>query len=166
MAGEMNIKPNAYQKLIHRFVMFRPVTAFFAPRAHRVDKALLKLTNGKFTITGLMGWPIIEITTVGAKTGQLHTMPLIGVIDHEKIAIIASSFGRAHNPGWYYNLKAHPECEVLFKGKSEKYIAREMVGAEYEKYWKMAVSYYKGYEKYKERAAPRHIPVMLLEPKK
>jgi deazaflavin-dependent oxidoreductase (nitroreductase family) len=62
-------------------------------------------------------------------------------------------------------LKAHPECEVFFKGKTEKYIAREVTGNEYEKYWQMAVSYYKGYEKYKERAAPRHIPVMLLEPK-
>jgi len=163
MAGEINIKPNAYQKFMHRFVMIRSVTAFFAPRAHRVDKALLKLTNGKFSITELMGWPIIEITTVGAKTGQLHTMPLIGIIDNEKIAIIASSFGRAHNPGWYYNLKAHPECEVLFKGKTEKYIARETTGAEYEKYWQLAVSYYAGYEKYKERAAHRHIPVMLLE---
>lgn len=166
MAGEMNIKPNAYQKFIHRFVMFRPVTAFFATRAHRVDKALLNLTNGKFSITGLMGWPIIEITTIGAKTGQLHTMPLIGVVDKEKIAIVASSFGRAHNPGWYYNLRVHPECDVLFRGRSEKYIAREVTGHEYEKYWQLAVSYYKGYDKYKERAAPRYIPVMLLELKK
>jgi len=92
-------------------------------------------------------------------------MPLVGVIDNEKIAIVGSSFGREHNPGWYYNLKAHPECDVLFKGRTEKYVAREMVGDEYEKYWRMAVSYYKGYEKYKERAAHRHIPVMLLEPR-
>ena len=161
----MNIRPNAYQKFMHRFVMIRSVTAFFAPRAHRVDKALLKLTNGKFSVTGLMGWPIVEITTLGAKSNQPRTMPLIGVIDHERIAIVASSFGREHNPGWYHNLKAHPECEVLFKGRTEKYVARETVGDEYEKYWQMAVSYYKGYEKYKERAAHRHIPVMLLQPK-
>jgi len=160
----LNIRPNAYQKFIHRFIMLRPVTAFFAPRAHQMDKALLRFTKGKFSITGLMGWPIIEITTIGAKTGHLHTMPLIGVIDNEKIAIIASSFGREHNPGWYYNLKAHSECSVLFRGKTQKYTAREIHGNEYEKYWQMAVSYYKGYEKYKERAAPRHIPVMILEP--
>jgi len=162
----MNIRPNTYQKFIHRFVMIRSVTAFFAPRSHLLDKALLKLTNGKFSITGLMGWPIIEITTIGVKTGQPRTMPLIGIVDHEKIAVVGSSFGRTHNPGWYYNLKAHPECDVLFKGRTEKYVAREMVGDEYEKYWQMAVSYYKGYEKYKERAAHRHIPVMLLELKK
>jgi deazaflavin-dependent oxidoreductase (nitroreductase family) len=111
-----------------------------------------------------MGWPIIEITTIGAKTGQPRTMPLIGVIDNEKIAVIASSYGREHNPGWYYNLSAHPECEVLFRGTTKKYTARETDGDEREKYWQLAVSYYAGYEKYKERAAPRHIPVMLLEP--
>ena len=162
----LNIRPNVYQKLIHRFIMFRPVTTFFAPRAHHMDKALLRLTQSKFSMTGLMGWPIIEITTIGAKTGHLHTMPLIGVIDNEKITIIASSFGREHNPGWYYNLKVHPECDVLFKGTTEKYIAREMEGDEYNHYWQLAVSYSAGYEKYKERAVHRHFPIMLLEPKK
>ena len=161
----MKIKPNALQKLLHRFLMIRWVTAFFAPRIHRVDKAFIELTKGKHSLAEILGWPIVEITTLGAKSNQLRTMPLIGVIDNEKIALIASNFGREHNPGWYYNLKVHPECEVLFKGRTGKYIARETEGDEYNRYWKMAVSYYIGYEKYKERAAHRHIPVMVLEPK-
>ena len=161
----MKIKPNVLQKLLHRFLMIRWVTAFFAPRVHRLDKAFLELTKGKHSIAEILGWPIVEITTLGAKSNQPRTMPLIGVIDNEKIALIASSFGREHNPGWYYNLKAHPECDVLFNGRTGKYIARETDGAEYEKYWRTAVSYYKGYEEYKERAAHRHIPVMVLEPK-
>jgi len=145
--------------------MIRWVTSLFAPRIHHMDKVFLKLTKGKHSLAEILGWPIVEITTLGAKSNQLRTMPLIGVIDNEKIALIASSFGRAHNPGWYYNLKVHPECDVLFKGKMGKYIARETEGEEYKHYWQMAVSYYAGYEKYKERAAHRHIPVMLLEPK-
>ena len=160
-----NIKPNAFQKLLHRFLMISWVTAFFAPRIHRLDKAFFELTKGKHSIAEILGWPIVEVTTLGAKSNQPRTMPLVGVIDHEKIALIASSFGREHNPGWYYNLKAHPECEVLFKGKTGKYVARETEGDEYSHYWKMAVSYYIGYEKYKERAAHRHIPIMVLEPK-
>ena len=165
MAGEIK-RPNALQRLLHRFLMLRPVTAFFAPRVHHFDKAVLKLTGGKFTAAEILGWKIILLTTIGAKTRQPRKMPLVGVFDGEKIAIIASSFGREHNPGWYYNLKVHPECEVFFKGKSEMYIARETLGDEYKKYFGMAVSQYAGYQKYKERAAHRHIPVMLLEPKK
>ena len=163
MVGEVAIKPNAFQKLLHRFVMIRPVTAFFAPRIHRLDHALLERTNGKHSLAEILGWPIIELTTIGAKTNQPRSLPLIGIIDNKKIALIASSFGREHNPGWYYNLKAHPECNVLFNGRTGKYIARETEGDEYNYYWKLAVSYYAGYEKYKERAAHRHIPVMLLE---
>jgi deazaflavin-dependent oxidoreductase (nitroreductase family) len=158
-------EPNFFQKLLHRFVMLRPVTAFFAPRVHRLDKAILKWTRGEYTASEILGWPIIQLRTTGAKTNQPRSMPLVGIFDQEKIAIVASSFGREHNPGWYYNLKSHPECEVYFNGQTRRYIARETMGEEYERYWKLAVSYYAGYEKYKQRAAYRHIPVMLLEPK-
>lgn len=146
--------------------MLKPVTAFFAPWIHRMDKLLLEWTHGKHSLAQILGWPIIEITTIGAKTNQPRTIPLIGVVDGEQIALIASSFGREHNPGWYYNLKKHPECDVLMNGRSGKYIARELEGDEYTRYWKLAVSYYAGYEKYRERAVHRHIPVMLLEPKR
>jgi hypothetical protein len=47
-----------------------------------------------------------------------------------------------------------------------QYKAREVFDEEREAYWMKAVSYYAGYEKYKERASHRHIPVMLLEPVK
>jgi len=164
MAGEIK-RPSAVQRLLHRFLMLRAVTAFFAPRVHRLDQAVLKLTGGKFTAAEILGWNIIQLTTIGAKTNRPRSMPLVAILDEEKIALIASSFGREHNPGWYYNLKVHPECDVSFKGKSEKYVAREAAGEEYEKYFQMAVSQYAGYEKYKERAAHRHIPVMVLEPK-
>jgi deazaflavin-dependent oxidoreductase (nitroreductase family) len=157
-------KPNAFQKLLHRIVMIRPVTAFFAPWIHRLDKTLLELTKGKHSAAEILGWPIVEITTIGAKTGQPRTVPLVSVVDGETIALIASSFGREHNPGWYYNLKAHPQCEVHFNGRTAKHIARQLEGEEREKYWDMAVAYYKGYELYAVRAAHRQIPVMVLEP--
>ncbi len=52
------------------------------------------------------------------------------------------------------------------RAASREYIAREVAGEEYEKYWQIAISYYKGYELYKIRAAHRHIPVLILEPAK
>jgi deazaflavin-dependent oxidoreductase (nitroreductase family) len=159
-------RPNALQKLLHRFIMLRPVTAFFAPRIHLLDSALLKFTKGKFTAAEILGWNIVQVTTTGAKTNQSRTLPLLALFDQEKIALIASSFGREHNPGWYYNLKAHPECDVQFNGRSAAYVSCELSGEEYDRYWSLANSYYSGYEKYKQRAAHRHIPIMLLEPKK
>jgi deazaflavin-dependent oxidoreductase (nitroreductase family) len=158
-------KPHAWQRIIHRFLMLRPVTAFFAPWIHRLDRGVLKLTKGRYSLATVIGWNVIQLTTVGAKTGQPRTLPLIGLLDGERIALIASSFGRRHNPAWYYNLKAHPECKVQSSKRTGTYLAREAEGEEYQKYWQMGVSIYEGYEKYKERASHRHIPVMVLEPK-
>ena len=146
--------------------MLRPVTAFFAPRVHRIDKMILKLTGGKYTGSEILGWNIIQLTTIGAKSNRPRSIPLLAIPDQEKIALVASSFGRQHHPGWYYNLKSHPECEVRCKGRSEICVAREITGAEYERYWSMAVDLYAGYDKYKQRAGHRRIPVVVLEPRR
>ncbi len=157
-------KQNAVQRFILRVAMMRPVTAFFANKLHHIDGMVLKLTKGKHAISEIVGWSVIQVTTIGAKTGKTYTLPLLGLFDGDKIALIASSFGRQHNPGWYYNLRAHPECKVHFKGRTKTYIARETDGDEREKYWQMGVSYYKGYDAYKIRVFHRMIPVLVLEP--
>lgn len=158
-------RPNTFQKLLHHIFMLRPVTEFFAPRINRIDQAILRLTNGKYTGSEIMGWNIIQLTTIGAKSGEPRTLPLAAFFEEEKIVLVASSFGWRYNPAWYHNLKAHPECKVEWKQKIGTYLARETSGDEYDKYWQLAVSYYKGFEKYKERAG-RNIPVMLLAPKR
>lgn len=160
----MNARPNAFQRFIHRFLMLNPVSAFMARVLHHLDAIVLRLTRGNHTVTQVVGLPIIQLTTTGAKTGQARTLSLVGLVDGEKIALIGTNFGQKHNPSWYYNLKAYSECEARFSGCTDKYIARETEGDEREKYWQVAVSYYKGYDVYKIRAAHRKIPVMILEP--
>lgn len=160
----MNPRPSGFQKLLHRFFMLRPVTAFFAPWVHRLDNTILNLSHGKYNACGILGWNIIQLTTTGAKTAQSRTVPLMALFDGEKIALIASSYGRKRNPAWYHNLKAQPECQVQWRGKIRGFAGYETNGGEYVRYWQLAVSYYAGYEKYKERAAHRHIPIIVLEP--
>ncbi|MFN8383773.1 MAG: nitroreductase family deazaflavin-dependent oxidoreductase [Anaerolineales bacterium] len=159
----MSPKPNNFQKLLHRFAMLKPVSIFLANSLHYLDRATFKLTNGKHGFAELVGLPMVEVTTIGAKSGQPRVMPLAAYQDGEKFALIGSNFGRKPNPGWYYNLKANPKCTLLINGQMNEYIARELSGEEREKYWQLAVSYYAGYEKYKQRTPHRRIPVMLLE---
>jgi len=161
-----SVKPNALQKLIHRILMLKWISAFLALVLYRLDGIVLKLTNEKHTVTEIVGLPIIQLTTIGAKTGEPRTMPLVSLFDGEKIALIGSNFGRKPNPGWYYNLKANPVCTVQFNGRTSQYVARQTQGEEREKYWQMAVSYYRGYDLYKKRASHRVIPVIVLEPVK
>lgn len=158
-------RPNTFQQLIHRFLSLRPVSALLSGALHRADSLLFRLTGGRYAFSELVGLPIAHVTMKGARTGMLRTLPLVSVPDNGKLALIATNFGQKHNPGWYYNLKAHPECEVFFKGRCGKFIAREISGEEYQKYWQLALTYYLGYAAYQQRAAPRHIPVLVLEPK-
>ena len=130
-----------------------------------MNVAVYKLSNGRVGST-LAGKPGILVRTVGAKSGQRHTVCLPYVRDGADRILVASYGGGPTNPAWYYNLKANPKCQVEWKGASREYIAREAAGEEYEKYWQIAISYYKGYELYKIRAAHRHIPVMILVPEK
>lgn len=161
----MTGRPNLFQRLLHRFVMLRPVTDFFAPRVHRADNAILNLTGGRFSLSRLLGWRIIQLTTFRASSRRPRTIPLLAVFDDDRIALIASSFGRPQNPNWYYNLKSTPDCIVRYNGESKLYSAREAEGDERDKYWGMAVAAYAGYEKYRARAG-RMIPIILLEPKR
>ena len=161
----MNARPNAFQKMFHRFFMRPSVTAFFAPWVHQLDGTILKLTKGKYAASEILGWHIIQLTTIGAKTNQPRTVPLVGLFEGDKIALIASNLGRAHHPGWYYNLKKNPACEVQWNGRSSNFLVHEAEGDERDKYWQLALAYYAGYEKYEERAG-RKIPVIVLEPKR
>jgi deazaflavin-dependent oxidoreductase (nitroreductase family) len=145
--------------------MLRPVSAFLAVVLHHVDSLLLHLTNNRYTATEVVGLPVLQLITIGAKTGKQRKTILVRLQDGEKIALIASNYGRAPNPSWYYNLKANPECQVLTNERSATYIAYEAEGEEREKYWQLALFYYAGYEKYRARAVHRRIPVMVLKPK-
>ncbi len=162
----MTKHPNTFQKWIHRILMMRFVSAVLAVILPYADKFVSALTSHKHTVTELVGLPVIYLTTIGAKSGRERTIPLVSLFDGEKIALIGSNFGRKNNPGWYYNLKANPRCSVRINNRTAAYIARQAEGEEREKYWAMAVPYYGGYEKYKERAAHRVIPIMILEPVK
>jgi deazaflavin-dependent oxidoreductase (nitroreductase family) len=163
----MYSRPNFFQRGLLWFFMQKIVSVAITPALHRVDGFFLKLSGGRFFFSSnLVGIPAFKIITIGAKSNQPRTLLIFGFSEDESIAVIASNFGQARNPSWYYNLRANPKCQVEWKGTSHEYIAREAQGEEREKYWNMAVSFYKGYELYRIRAASRQIPVMILEPAK
>jgi deazaflavin-dependent oxidoreductase (nitroreductase family) len=68
------------------------------------------------------------------------------------------------HPGWYHNLKAYPEVEVLLDGCNRAYTAHEATGAEREHLWTMVCDNYSGYAIYQKRAGERQIPIIVLIP--
>ncbi len=160
-------KPNLFQRAFHRILMLRPVTPILVHILHRADTFIWKWNGGRFSLTSaLAGLPTFKVTTIGAKSKLPRAIPLVGLPDGERIALIASNFGQPHHPAWYHNLKANPECRVKIDGLDRPHVAREANNDEREHYWNLAVSYYAGYNVYEKRASPRRIPVMVLEPQK
>ena len=135
--------------------------------AHRADKAALRLTRGRHSLTSILtAQPLITLTTVGAKSGQPRSVPLLAIPDGDDIILIASTWGQTKHPAWYYNLRAHPEATITREGQSRVYTAEELAGEERERCWGLAVRLYRGYEAYKARTGGRAIPVMRLAPKR
>lgn len=162
----MKIDLPPWQRAFQRLLMSWPATAFVRRILHHVDAILLHISDGRLDVTRLSGLPVVEITTVGAKSGVPRSLPLAGFPDGKNIILIASNFGGATHPGWYFNLKANPECVLSKGGQRGNFIAREAQAQERDRYWDLANSYYVGYAAYQQRAGKRKIPVMVLEPKR
>ncbi len=156
-----------WQRFIQRMSSMQWASRFMTHRLHRWDRWFHRLSNGRWSATEILaGLPIIFVTAKGVKSGELRTTPLLAISDGGNYILIATKFGADHHPAWYYNLKANPSVEVNFRGTISTYIAEELEGHARLKGWERAVAYYPGYRAYKDRAADRKIPVIVLRPKK
>lgn len=158
-------KPNFLQQSVQQIAALGPVAAVLAPLAHRLDRLVLRLSGGRTTAVGLLaGLPLITLTTIGAKSGQLRSVPLVGIPDGERLILVASNFGQSHHPAWYHNLAKNPHAAVTIDGAMRDYTAHEATDAEYARCWQLAVSFYAGYAAYKARTGGRQIPILVLTP--
>jgi deazaflavin-dependent oxidoreductase (nitroreductase family) len=70
-------------------------------------------------------YPIILLTTIGAKSGLPRTNPLNYSMDGDRIVVIASKGAAPTNPDWYHNLVANPEAVIEIG--TERFPARATV---------------------------------------
>lgn len=107
---------------------------------------------------------MVALTTVGARSGQDRTTPVLGIPVGPDMAVAAGNFGSPRTPGWCVNLRANPHARVLVHGAPRHVIARELAGAERERVWEAGLTVYPGAAAYERRAGDRTIAVFLLEP--
>ena len=109
------------------------------------------------------GANMLLLHTIGARSGQARTNPLVYVADGDRLVVVASKGGADSNPDWYYNLLANPNVTVELG--NERFQARaKAVTEEPERsrlYAKM-VEHRSGFAEY-ERKTSRTIPVVILE---
>ena len=158
-------RPNFLWRTMRKFGATRPGTWLFSRTLHPTERLVLRLSRGKVSITRILGGlPVVTVTALGAKSGKPRSVALIAIPVGDDLAIIASNWGQKRHPSWFYNVRANPEVTVAWNGRSRRYVAREVTGAEREQIYETAVAMYIGYAVYVRRAGDRHIPVFLLTP--
>lgn len=109
------------------------------------------------------GYPIVVITSVGAKSGYLRKNPVMRVERDGKYVAIASKGGAPDQPEWYFNFLANPEVDLQDGAVKKTYKARVLEGDERTEWWQYAVDTWGTYAEYQKKT-DREIPVFLLEP--
>ena len=140
---------------------------YLGRRSTKVHVALYRRSGGRVG-SRLPGWPGARIALVehrGARSGVRRTSPLMYHADGPAIAVVASKAGQPTNPAWFHNLMANPETTVQIGTEVRPVRARLAEPTERERLWPEFVAFYPGYETFRERAAPRQIPIVLLEPR-
>ena len=69
-------------------------------------------TGGKTGQIWKEGSTVLLLTTIGRRSGEPGTTPLIYAEDGDRYVIVASQGGAPEHPGWYRNLVKNPEVEL------------------------------------------------------
>jgi deazaflavin-dependent oxidoreductase (nitroreductase family) len=109
------------------------------------------------------GSDILLLHHTGARSGTERVSPLAYQRVGESFAVFASKAGGPQNPAWYHNLLAHPETMIEAGTETIKVKARVAEPAERDVIWARQKERAPHFAQYEEKAAPRRIPVVVLE---
>jgi deazaflavin-dependent oxidoreductase (nitroreductase family) len=113
------------------------------------------------------GFPLLMLTTVGARTGQPRRT-VLGHFDDpanpRAWVIVASAAGSARHPAWYFNLAKHPDQVWIEVGDTKLKVRPTLLtGAERATAWQRVIAAAPSYADYTTKT-DREIPIVRLEP--
>ncbi|MGR0221700.1 nitroreductase family deazaflavin-dependent oxidoreductase [Agromyces sp. ZXT2-6] len=141
----------------------RPFRAL-APRVlPSIEAAIGAVTGGRVQLASLLV-PSLVLHSVGARTGERRSTPLMYTPDGHGRAIVAgTSFARARHPSWTYNLLADPRAEITVRGRTMPVLAALVPEEERDIAWARIEAQWPGYRAY-ERESGRVVRLFLLQP--
>jgi deazaflavin-dependent oxidoreductase (nitroreductase family) len=121
--------------------------------------------SGGASLSRMMGFPVVLLTTTGARSGMPRTAVLGGFGDGEDAwLVVASNGGAATNPAWFINMVKKPEQMWLEVGQRKLKVRGESLeGAERENALRRIAAISARYGKYPQKT-DRQIPVVRLTP--
>lgn len=149
--------------------MDSPIVSKIIKLGSKANTALYKATGGRVGGTWRVGAglrkpaPVCLLTTIGRKSGQPRTAPLIYLRRGDSFVVVASQGGSAKNPAWYLNLRDNPQVTIQIGKEKHDLVARTATDAERAELWPDLVDTYADYDTY-AAWTERTIPVVICEP--
>lgn len=108
------------------------------------------------------GFPLLLLTSTGAKSGEQRTTPTAYFDIDGKIYIVGSAAGRDRDPAWAFNIRAHPEASVEIGTDPPRAVtAREVPRDERDRLYAVITERAPGFAEYEKRTE-RVIPIFEL----
>lgn len=130
------------------------ITAWMRRYGWRLDRRLLRLTGGRFSLNGP---DVLLLRTTGRRSGLPRETPVIYVRDGEDFVVTSEDFGQSRPAGWPLNLGANPKATVTIGRLSIPVLARRLSEAEADAYWERLVQVCPAHEIYWGRSGKRHV---------
>jgi F420H(2)-dependent quinone reductase len=128
----------------------------------RINVFVYRISNG--LIGSKLGrQSVLLLYTVGRKTSKKHITSLSYYRDGNTYLIVASNWGYASNPSWYYNLLHQPKVSIQVGGRILAAAAHPATDAEYQRLWDLVSVQNDQYGRY-QKGLPRRIPIIVLTP--
>jgi deazaflavin-dependent oxidoreductase (nitroreductase family) len=104
-------------------------------------------------------FPIVLLTTTGARTGRPSTVPVGFALDNGRVFVVASKAGAPKHPAWFHNLRANPSVVVEIGEATYQAQAAILEGAERDQVYATVTDGSSPYEQNTDRI----FPVIVLE---
>jgi len=144
-------------------------TRFFRSYGPRMmpplERFAARITGGRRgPLSGVLV-PSLRLHTIGAKTGQpRETLLMCCPVGDGTIYVTGSNFARPEHPAWTWNLMAHPDAEIDYRGARIAVRAELVPEAEREQTWRLLEENWPGYRGY-ERSSGRELRIFRLVPR-
>jgi deazaflavin-dependent oxidoreductase (nitroreductase family) len=141
------------------------MTEFRAPEVNDFNGKVIAefRANGGRVGGPFQGADMLLLHHTGARSGTERVTPLGFQWVGDSLAVFASKAGAPENPAWFHNLLAHPDTTVEVGTRTVRVRAQP---AERDVIYSRQKQRIPVFAQYETKAAPRKIPVVVLDPVK
>ena len=157
--GQMMSEPyELYVRVMRRVGHYRWFSLFMKHVGSRADRALIRASRGRFSMSGPQ-LPTMLLTTTGRKSGKDRTVPLHYVRDGKNLVAACENFGLEAASSWPKNLLADPKARIEIGGTAANYLSRPATEDEVARNMARLIAMWPAHDSHMDHSGVRHVIV-------